>query len=247
MVGAADKKENEALNDKTLVFPAPPLVVVPVAGGDTHFAVRRIYCVGRNYAAHAREMGGDPDREPPFFFAKPADAVVVALPGQTADIAYPPMTGNVHHEIELVVAIGKAGRDIAVDAALEHVFGYAVGLDMTRRDLQGAMKEKGRPWEIGKAYDQSEPIGPLHAASVTGHPSQGAIWVTVDGAERQRSDIDQLIWNVPETIAHLSRYFELQPGDLIYTGTPEGVAKVERWQTMVGGIDGLGEIQVRMV
>jgi fumarylpyruvate hydrolase len=229
-----------------LVFPAPAPVRVPVAGRDAAFPVRRIYCVGRNYAAHAREMGGDPDREPPFFFCKPADAIVVALPGQTAQIAVPSMSANVHHEIELVVAIGTAGRDIAEADALAHVFGYAVGLDMTRRDLQGQMKDKGRPWEIGKAYDQSAPIGPLHAVADIGHVARGAIWVTVDGEPRQKSDIDQLIWNVPETIAHLSRYFELQPGDLIYTGTPEGVGRVAPGQTMVGGIDGLGEIRVRM-
>jgi fumarylpyruvate hydrolase len=231
---------------RTLVFPAPAPVLVPVAGTDAAFAVRRIYCVGRNYAAHAREMGHDPDREPPFFFCKPADAVVVALPGQEVAIAYPGMTANVHHEIELVVAVGKAGREIAPEHALEHVFGYAVGLDMTRRDLQGQMKDKGRPWEIGKAYDQSAPIGPLRPATAVGHLARGAIWVTVDGQPRQKSDIDQLIWNVPETLAHLSRYFELQPGDLIYTGTPEGVGKVERGQLMVGGVEGLGEIRVRM-
>jgi fumarylpyruvate hydrolase len=231
---------------RTLVFPAPAPVLVPAAGSDAAFAVRRIYCVGRNYAAHAREMGHDPDREPPFFFCKPADAIVVAPPGREAAIAYPSMSANVHHEIELVVAIGKAGRDIAPEHALEHVYGYAVGLDMTRRDLQGQMKDKGRPWEIGKAYDQSAPIGPLHPATAVGHLARGAIWVTVDGQPRQKSDIDQLIWNVPETLAHLSRYFELQPGDLIYTGTPEGVGKVERGQLMVGGVEGLGEIRVRM-
>jgi fumarylpyruvate hydrolase len=228
------------------VIAIPPTPVVPVAGSDAVFPVRRIYCVGRNYAAHAREMGGDPTREPPFFFCKPADAIVVAAPGQTASIAYPSATNDLHHEIELVVAIGKGGRDIAADAALAHVYGYAVGLDMTRRDLQAQMKKAGRPWEVGKAFDQSAPIGPLHAAERIGHPARGAIWVQVDGKDRQRSDIDQLVWSVPEMIANLSTLFELQPGDLIYTGTPEGVAAVERGQTMRGGIDGLGEISVRV-
>jgi fumarylpyruvate hydrolase len=228
------------------VVPMPPAVVVPVAGSDGHFPVRRIYCVGRNYAAHAIEMGGDPTREPPFFFCKPADAIVVAPPGQTVTIAYPSASRDLHHEIELVVAIGRGGRDIAVDQALAHVYGYAVGLDMTRRDLQAQMKKQGRPWEVGKAFDQSAPIGLLHAAAQIGHPVRGAIWIQVDGADRQRSDIDKLVWSVPEMIANLSTLFELQPGDLIFTGTPEGVAAVERGQTMRGGIDGLGEISVRV-
>jgi fumarylpyruvate hydrolase len=229
------------------VFPPAPVPAVPVAGRDAVFPVRRIYCVGRNYAAHAREMGGDPTREPPFFFCKPADAIVVARPGQAAEMRYPSVTKDLHHEIELVVAIGSGGRDIPVAHALERVFGYAVGLDMTRRDLQADMKKAGRSWEVGKAFDQSAPIGPLHAASDIGHPGKGAIWVRVDGADRQRSDIDQLIWSVPEVIANLSTLFELQPGDLIYTGTPEGVARVDRGQTMHGGIDGLSEIRVAVV
>jgi fumarylpyruvate hydrolase len=228
------------------VFPPEPPSAVPVHGRDALFPVRRVYCVGRNYAAHAREMGGDPSREPPFFFCKPADAVLVAPPGRKVDMAYPPLTRDYQHEIELVVAIGRAGRDIAAAQALEHVFGYAVGLDMTRRDLQAQMKKGGRPWEVGKAFDQSAPIGPLHAAATIGHPARGAIWLQVDGADRQRSDIDQLIWSVPEMIANLSTLFELKPGDLIYTGTPEGVAAVERGQTLRGGIDGLGEISVRV-
>ena len=222
-------------------------VTVPVASTDALFPVRRIYCVGRNYAAHAREMGFDPDREPPFFFCKPASAIVVALPGQTAQVAYPPHTSDYQHEIELVVAIGKGGRDIAIDRANEHVFGYAVGLDMTRRDLQLKLRDKGRPWELGKAFDQGAPIATIHPASAIGHPGAGAIWVKVDGAERQRSDIAKLIWSVPEVIANLSTYFELRPGDLIYTGTPEGVGKVERGQTMTGGIDGLGELWVKVM
>ena len=228
-------------------FEPEPQVGVPIAGSDALFPVRRIYCVGRNYAAHAREMGFDPDREPPFFFCKPDNAIVVCAPGQTVAIAYPPQSSDFQHEIELVVAIGAGGRDIPVARANAHVFGYAVGLDMTRRDLQILSRDKGRPWELGKAFDASAPIGVLHAASVIGHPSAAAIWVQVDGADRQRSDIAKLIWSVPEVIANLSTFFELCSGDLIYTGTPEGVGKVERGQTMLGGIDGLGELRVRVV
>ena len=222
-------------------------VAVPVVGSDAAFPVRRVYCVGRNYAAHAREMGFDPDREPPFFFCKPASAIVVVPDGATVDVHFPSRTDNLQHEIELVVAIAREGRDIAVGSANEHVFGYGVGLDMTRRDLQFAMRDKGRPWEIGKAFDESAPIGPLRTVADFGHPSTQAIWVQVDGADRQRSDVSQLIWSVPEVIANLSTYFTLKPGDLIYTGTPEGVGKVERGQTMQGGIDGLGILGVRLV
>jgi fumarylpyruvate hydrolase len=225
-------------------FPPEPQVAVPVAGRDTLFPVRRLYCVGRNYAAHAREMGFDPDREPPFFFCKPDNSLVVAPPGQTVEFPYPPQSANVHHEIELVVAIGRSGRDIPVEQALAHVYGYAVGLDMTRRDLQFKMRDKGRPWELGKAFDHSAPIGWIHAAEDIGHPASGVVWLQVDGVDRQRSDINALIWSVPEVIANLSTYFALQPGDLIYTGTPEGVGPVVRGQTMRGGIDGLGEISV---
>jgi fumarylpyruvate hydrolase len=228
------------------VFEPEARVAVPVAGSDAFFPVRRIYCVGRNYAAHAREMGFDPDREPPFFFCKPDNAIVVVPPGQTMTVAYPSQTSEYHHEIELVAAIGKGGRDIPAAHASEHIFGYAVGLDMTRRDLQLKARDKGRPWELGKASDQSAPIAPLHAASKIGHPTQGAVWVQVDGKDRQRSDIAKLIWSVPDIVAHLSTFFELKPGDLIYTGTPEGVAGVQRGQTMVGGIDGLGELRVKV-
>jgi fumarylpyruvate hydrolase len=228
------------------VFPPEPTVGVPVAGTDALFPVRRIYCVGRNYAAHAREMGAD-ERDPPFFFCKPDNAIVFCPPGRAVEIPYPGQTSDYQHEIELVVAIGKGGRDIPAARADEHVYGYAVGLDMTRRDLQAQMKKQGRPWEVGKAFDQSAPIGPIHPASTIGHPAQGAIWVQVDGADRQRSDLSLLLWNVAETIANLSTLFELRPGDLIYTGTPEGVAAVQRGQTMTGGIDGLGEISVKVV
>lgn len=228
------------------VFEPEAQVSVPVVGTDQKFPVRRVYCVGRNYAAHAREMGFDPDREPPFFFCKPDNSVVVVPFGQTGEIAYPLASSDYQHEIELVVAIGKAGTNICVEQAEAHVFGYAVGLDMTRRDLQLAARDKGRPWELGKAFDQSAPIAPIHRAADIGHPFKGAIWIQVDGADRQRSDIDKLIWSVPEVIAHLSKYFALQPGDLIYSGTPEGVGKVLAGQTMRGGIDGLGEISVHV-
>jgi fumarylpyruvate hydrolase len=222
-------------------------VSVPVEGSDARFPVRRIYCVGRNYAAHAMEMGFDPSREPPFFFCKPADAIVAVAHGQVGEVSYPSQTSEFHHEIELVVAIGRAGRDIPVESANEHVWGYAVGLDMTRRDLQLKLRDKGRPWELGKAFDQSAPIGPLVPASRIGHPTAGAIWVRVDGQDRQRSDIAKLIWSVPEVIANLSTYFELRPGDLIFTGTPEGVGSVQVGQTLSGGIDGLGELSVRVI
>ncbi|WEX94830.1 fumarylacetoacetate hydrolase family protein [Achromobacter spanius] len=226
--------------------PAAP-VAVPVAGGQDAFPVRRVYCVGRNYAAHAREMGFDPDREPPFFFCKPADAVVPVADGQTLELPYPPETANLHYEIELVAAIGRGGANIAVEDALQHVWGYAVGLDMTRRDLQMKMREAGRPWELGKAFDQSAPIGPLHPAASIAGIEQAGIWLQVNGADKQRSDIGKLIWSVAETIAYLSRYFRLEPGDLIYTGTPEGVGPVVRGDKMLGGVDGMGTLSVQMV
>lgn len=231
----------------TYLFEPAATPSLPIAGSDQRFPVRRVYCVGRNHAAHAREMGFDPDREPPFFFCKPADAVVPVAEGQTLELPYPAETSNYHYEIELVAAIGKGGRDIPLEQANQHVFGYAVGLDMTRRDLQMKMREMGRPWEIGKAFDASAPIAPLHPASQVGHPAQAGIWLQVEGADRQRSDIDKLIWSVPETIAYLSRFFELQPGDLIMTGTPEGVGPVVAGELMVGGVDGLGELHVRVI
>jgi fumarylpyruvate hydrolase len=225
--------------------PADP-VAVPNAGSQDSFPVRRVYCVGRNYAAHAREMGFDPDREPPFFFCKPADAVVPVAQGSTLSLPYPPETANLHYEIELVAAIGKGGANISVDEALQHVWGYAVGLDMTRRDLQMKMREAGRPWELGKAFDQSAPIGPLHPAQSVSGIEQAGIWLQVNGADRQRSDIGKLIWSIAETIAYLSKYFRLEAGDLIYTGTPEGVGPVVRGDKMVGGVDGLGTLSVQM-
>ena len=229
------------------VIPPAPIPAVPVADSADSFPVRRIYCVARNYAAHAREMGGDPERDPPFFFCKPADAIVPVAPGSTADVAYPPETTNYHHEVELVVAIGKRGRNIAVDAANEHVWGYAVGLDMTRRDLQFALRDKGRPWELGKAFDQSAPIAALVPASRSGHPTRGRVWLTVNGKMKQEGDLADMIWTVPETIAHLSKYFELAPGDLIYTGTPEGVGPVVRGDTLTGGVEGIGELSICIV
>jgi fumarylpyruvate hydrolase len=228
------------------VFDLGPRMAVPVVGSDKTYAVRRVYCVGRNYAAHAREMGFS-DREAPFFFCKSTDNLVNVPFGTTGTVHYPSLTQDYQHEIELVVAIGKAGKDIAVERALDHVYAYGVGLDMTRRDLQIASREKGRPWEVGKAFDESAPIAPLHEAAKIGHPTKAAIWVKVDGVDKQRSDIDHLTWSVPEVIANLSTLFELQPGDLIFTGTPEGVGKVQRGQTMHGGIDGLGELLVKVV
>jgi fumarylpyruvate hydrolase len=227
------------------VFTPPPVVSVPVVGRTERFPVHRIYCVGRNYEEHAKEMGFT-GREPPFFFLKPADAIVVAEAGKTAVIPYPGLTSNLHHEIELVVAIGRGGRGIRAEDAAKHIFGYAVGLDMTRRDLQTEMKKQGRPWCIGKGYDQSAPIGPITPAAEAGDIANAAIWVQVNGSDRQRSNIGKLIWNIAETIEHLSNAWELQPGDLIYTGTPEGVAAVVKGDTMSGGVDGLTGISVKV-
>lgn len=225
--------------------PVAPIYTLAIAGSDDVFPVNRLYCVGRNYAAHAREMGKDPEREAPFFFMKPACAVVQA--GETQiDIAYPPMTANFHHEIELVVAIGKGGKDIALEQALTHVYGYAVGLDMTRRDLQLEARDKGRPWEFGKSFAQSAPIGPIQTVANIGHLSSAAITLTVNDLHRQSSDITKLIWSVAESIAYLSRYETLEPGDVIMTGTPEGVAAVVPGDVMRGHIDGLTDIVVRV-
>lgn len=229
------------------VFTPPAVVGVPVVGSSDQFAVRRIYCVGRNYEAHAREMGHDPNREPPFFFCKPADAVLYVAPGATGELPYPSQTKNMHFEMEMVAAIGKAGKDISVETALDHVYGYALGLDMTRRDLQADAKKLGRPWDTAKGFDHSAPLGPIHPVSKVGHVGQGAIWLSVNGDEKQRSDVSQLIWSVAETIAYLSTLFELQPGDLIFTGTPEGVGAVAKGDLMKGGVDGLDEFSVRVI
>jgi fumarylpyruvate hydrolase len=218
----------------SFVFPPSATPSVAIEGTQDTFPVRRIFCVGRNYAAHAREMGKDPEREPPFFFTKPADAIVP----NNATIPYPPRTNNLHHEIELVVAIGKGGSNIAVEKALEHVFGYAVGNDLTRRDLQFEARDKGRPWDTGKAFDRSAAIAAIRPAS-NGHLSKGRIWIKVNGEIRQDADVADLIWNVPETIVELSTLFDLVAGDLIYTGTPAGVNAVKPGDRMEGGIDGL--------
>jgi fumarylpyruvate hydrolase len=227
-----------------LAVAAPRLHALSVAGREERFPVNRVFCVGRNYAAHAREMGKDPDREPPFFFMKPAHAVVDAA--QPATVPYPCRTRNYHHEIELVVAIGAGGRDIPVDEALDLVYGYAVGLDMTRRDVQLEARDKGRPWEFGKSFALSAPIGCIHRSADIGHPKSGAITLTVNGQPRQSSDIDKLIWSVAECIAHLSTYEALEPGDLIMTGTPEGVNAVVAGDTMVGAIAGLDPVEVKV-
>jgi fumarylpyruvate hydrolase len=229
------------------VFTASLQSAVPVHNSPNTYPVRRIYCVGRNYAEHAREMGFDPDREPPFFFCKPADSIVNVPHGATVDLPYPSLTKNFHYEMELVVAIGKQGKNISEEEANDYIWGYACGLDMTRRDLQIGMREKGRPWEIGKAFDHGAPIGPLYPKSETGIIDKGAIWLKVNGQSKQSSDVEKLIWNIPETIANLSTYFELFPGDLIYTGTPEGVGAVKVGDVMEGGIAGLGEIKLRVV
>lgn len=229
-----------------VLFPVAP-TVIPVAGDDRLFQVRRIYCVGRNYAAHAREMGSDPAREPPFFFQKPTDAIQVAHPGVTLDHPYPPMTGNYHHEVELVAAIGRRGRNIAVADALGHVFGYAVGLDMTRRDLQRALAEEKKPWEAGKAFDHAAIVGHLRPAARTGHFSQGAITLKVNGELRQSSDLANMTWSVAEQVARLSQYGELFPGDIVYAGTPENVGPVVPGDVIDAHIDGLDDIRVRIV
>lgn len=225
-----------------VIPPAAP-ASVPVVGRAERFAVHRIYCVGRNYAEHAREMGFT-GREPPFFFMKPADAVLPVAQGETGHLPYPTLTQDLHHEIELVVAMGKGGSNIAAQDALQHVWGYAVGLDMTRRDLQAEAKKQGRPWCIAKGFDASAPIGPITPAAQAGNVQQAAIWLQVNGADRQRSNVSQLIWNIAETIEHLSQAWELRPGDLIFTGTPEGVNAVVRGDVLEGGIDGLCPLRV---
>lgn len=226
----------------TVITP-PPVIALPVVGTDAVFPVRRIYCVGRNYADHAREMGSDPKREPPFFFSKPTDALV---PGG-GDVPYPSLTENYHYEVEMVVALGGGGANIAVEDALTQVYGYAVGLDMTRRDLQLAMKNEGKPWDIGKGADLSAPISAIQPAAAIGHPAQAAIWLKLNGEDRQRGNLDQMSWSVAEVIAQLSRFFALAPGDLIFTGTPAGVGKVQRGDQVEAGIDGVGGLSVRFV
>ena len=225
------------------VIPAPAVVSLAVEGSSARFPVNRIYCVGRNYAEHAREMGHDPNKEAPFFFMKPSTAIVT----DGGDFPYPSLSKDVHHEMEMVLAIGKGGSNISSAKALEHVYGYGVGLDMTRRDLQGEAKKMGRPWDTGKAFDYSAPCSALLPAAKIGHPSTGEIVLEVNGEVRQKSDLSQLIWNVPDTIAFLSTLFELQPGDLIYSGTPAGVAAVKKGDVMTGRVAGVGSISVKVV
>ncbi|KAF1061551.1 MAG: putative protein YcgM [Pseudomonas citronellolis] len=225
------------------VFPPRPQPSVAVAGSAAHFPLRRVFCVGRNYADHAREMGHNPDREPPFFFSKPADAVVAA----EGHVAYPPLTEDLHHEIELVVAIGEGGRDIPAESALAHVWGYGVGLDLTRRDLQAQAKKMGRPWDWAKGFDASGPCSALQPVAKVGHPAEGRIWLEVNGELRQQGDLAEQIWNVSEVIAYLSTSVVLQPGDLIFTGTPAGVGPLQRGDRVHAGIDGLGEIELTVV
>jgi len=231
---------HEVSAQSRFVLPPPPPASVAVNNSAARFPVRRIICVGRNYAAHAREMGRDPDREPPFFFLKPADTVV----DDGTTVPYPPQTRNFHYEIELIVAIGQGGTDIPVDRALDHVWGYGVGIDLTRRDLQLQAREQGRPWDWGKGFDFSAPIAPLRPVSEVGHPNTGRIWLAVDGRLKQDSDIAKLIWPVPDIISICSQSMALAPGDIIMTGTPEGVGPVQRGDVMTGGIEGLGEIRI---
>lgn len=228
------------------VFPPQAVASIPVFASDAAFPVHRIYCVGRNYVEHAKEMGST-GRDAPFFFMKPADAVLPVPEGTVGELQYPPMTNDLHHEIELVVGIGQGGRNIAAANALQHVWGYAVGLDMTRRDLQAEAKKQGRPWCTSKGFDFSAPIGPIYPASQTGHIAKGEIRLAVNGSGRQKSDVEKLIWNVAETIEHLSKFYELRPGDLIFTGTPEGVAAVKQGDLLEGAIAGLGSLCIRIV
>ncbi len=227
----------------SFVFPAAPIPSVEIRGQSTRFPVRRILCVGRNYAAHAREMGSDPEREPPFFFSKPADAVVSG----DAHVAYPSLTSNLHHEVELVVALARGGRDVEVNAALECVFGYAVGIDLTRRDLQEAAKNSGRPWDFAKGFDHSAPCSSIVPVAECGHPDDASIWLSVNGTRKQTGALNEMIWSVAEVIAAASRAIELAPGDLIFTGTPSGVGPVLRGDRIECGVDGLAELRVRIV
>ena len=228
----------------SLVIAAPAPTTIPVAGGGS-FPVRRIYCVGRNYEEHAKEMGFT-GREPPFFFMKPADAIVNVAEGTVGEVAYPAGTSNLHYEIELVAAIGIGGANIKAADAMKHVWGYAVGLDMTRRDLQGVAKKEGRPWEIGKAFDQSAPIGPIVPAAAAGNPGNAAITLAVNGQMKQSSSTSKLIWSIAESIEHLTTYWRLEPGDLIFTGTPEGVGAVVSGDLMEGAVAGVGSLKVKV-
>ena len=227
------------------VFNPAPAASVPVVGRSERFPVRRVICVGRNYVEHAKEMGFT-GREPPFFFFKPADAIVPVNAGESGNIEYPSLTKDLHHEIELVACIGTGGRNIKAANAMKHIWGYAVGLDMTRRDLQGEMKKQGRPWEIGKSFEQSAPMGPVTPAAQAGDIANSEIWLKVNGADRQRSNVSKLIWNLGEIIEHVSAAWELAPGDIIFTGTPEGVAAVVAGDTLEGSVAGVGTLSVKI-
>ncbi len=229
--------------ERSYLFEPAPVPALPIRGTDKLFPVHRIYCVGRNYAEHAKEMGHDPNREPPFFFQKNPDSLI---PGG-GDFPYPAKSADVHHEFEMVVALGRGGTDIAVDRALDCVYGYAVGFDMTRRDLQAEAKKLGRPWEVGKAFESAAPCSEIVPAASIGHPAKGAVWLKVNGELRQQGDLTQLIWGVPEMISYLSGLFALQPGDLIFSGTPAGVGPVKRGDLLQGSVDGIGEISIRVV
>jgi len=224
-----------------------PATYIPIVGSDEMFPIRRIYCIGRNYAAHAREMGSDPTREPPFFFQKPTDAIQYVAAGTVADHPYPTLTKNYHYEAELVAVLGKGGRNISVDKALDLVYGYTLGLDMTRRDLQRGMGDQKKPWEIGKSFDKSAPIGAVHKVAQTGHFGKGDIWLKVNGQVKQKADLNQMIWSVAEQISKLSEAFELFPGDIIYAGTPENVGPVVRGDVIEMHIDGLPNLSVKIV
>ena len=224
------------------VIAKPPVVAIPVVGRDASFPVRRVYCIGRNYAAHAIEMGHDPDREPPFFFQKNPNNL-----DPSGEFPYPPHSSDVHHEMEMSVMLKSGGTNIPVEEALDHVYGYALSLDMTRRDLQGQMKKMGRPWEIGKAFERSAPVGPVHPASDVGHLDQGAVTLKVNGELRQEGDLNQMIWKVPEMISYLSEYFELAAGDVIMSGTPSGVGPVVKGDTMEMAVEGIGNMTVKVV
>ena len=220
---------------------------IPIVGSDQVFPVRRIYCIGRNYAAHSREMGSDPNREPPFFFQKPTDAVQLLSPGELIDHPYPPLTRNYHYEVELVAALGRGGRNVPISQALDLVYGYTLGLDMTRRDLQRAMGDEKKPWEIGKSFDHAAVIGPIHPASKTGHFEKGAISLAINGTVKQSSDLSKMIWSVAEQIAKLSEAFELKAGDIIYSGTPENVGPVVKGDVLLCKLEGLPDMSIKIV
>ncbi len=248
MVGAGAALANTTAQAQApKVLFQPKITTIPIVGTSDLFAVRRIYCIGRNYAAHSREMGSDPDREPPFFFQKPTDAIQNVKIGEVADHPYPTLTKNYHYEVELVAALKSGGRNIPRDKALEHVFGYAVGLDMTRRDLQRAMGDEKKPWEIGKSFDHSAPIGPIHPVEKVGHFTKGSISLAVNGAEKQKADLSYMLWSVAEQIAKLSEAFELFPGDIIYSGTPENVGPVVKGDVVLCKIEGLPDMSVKIV